>query len=81
MKSDAEILAAVEALKAWFISQELAPSEAGACLIKLTAQQLVGNMTKIEDLSMAITLFHNQLTMEVARYVEERNELAKGKLQ
>ena len=73
MKSDSDILAAVEALKAWFISQDLTPSEAGACLIKLTAQQLVGNSTKLEDLNMAITLFTNQLTMAVAEYVEERN--------
>ena len=74
MKSDQEIYAAVEALKAWFISQELTPSEAGSCIIKLTAQQLVGNMTKLEDLNMAINLFHNQLTMEIARYFEEKRE-------
>lgn len=76
MKSEEEILAAVDALKAWFISQELSPSEAGMCLIKLTAQQLVANSgnASLESLNMAINLFHNQLTMEVARYLENRQE-------
>ena len=76
MKSDAEIATAVEALKAWFISQELSPGEAARCLIQLVAQQLVANSPSksLSDLNMGINLFTNQLTMQIAQYLEESRE-------
>lgn len=74
MKTEEEILSAVEALKAWFISQELAPSEGAQCLITLIGQQLVANATDVESLNMAIGLFHNQLVMEIAKQLENRDQ-------
>ena len=77
MKSDEEIAAAVEALRAWFVSQDLLPSEAGSCLTKLIAQQLVANNPDIEALNLGITLFHNQLTMEVATQLEANRDTSR----
>lgn len=74
MKTDQEILDAVEALKAWFVSQELSPSEGAQCLITLIGQQLVANAENLETINGGIGLFHNQLVMEIAKQLENRDQ-------
>ena len=75
---DEDVPAAVEALKAWFISQDIKPSEATGLLVKIIAEQMVSSTDDLQELSTGIALYHNQLTMAVA---VEREAKTTGKLQ
>ena len=67
---DEDVPAAVEALKAWFISQDIKPSEATGLLVKIIAEQMVSATTDLQELNAAIILYHNQLTMAVSVQLE-----------
>ena len=65
-----DVPAAVEALKAWFISQDIKPSEATGLLVKIIAEQMVSATTDLQELNAGISLYHNQLTMAVSVQLE-----------
>lgn len=66
MMNDTDYPLAIEALKQWFISQEMDPADAGICCLKLIAQQLTEKTTNLAELNKAIEYHQQVLTMEIA---------------
>ena len=72
--SDKDHNDALQALRDWFISQDIQPPDAGPIMIQLIAELFVTKSQKLEELNVMITDFSNLLTFKVAQYLESKPE-------
>lgn len=69
---ETELREARNALKQWFISQDINPKEAGIIMVDLIAICLVDKTTDVLELQSAINTFRAGLIMSVALEVREK---------
>lgn len=66
-----ELTKATTALRAWFISQDIAPADACMCMVKIIAEQMVAKSRQITYLNESIVAHQNLLTLEVAECLHQ----------
>lgn len=64
---------AIEALEAWFISQDIYPPDAGVMMISMIARLLVYKTKDLNKLAEAIKLHAEFLAVEVAGELRKSN--------
>lgn len=72
--SDKDHNDALMSLRAWFISQDIQPPDAGPIMVQLIAELFVAKTQKLEELSGMITDFSNLLTFKISQYLESKQE-------
>jgi hypothetical protein len=70
--NEQDIRNAVKALRRWFQSQEISPSEAGICMVRLMAELLTEKTSDMKELACGIALNRDLLTVEIADCIKNR---------
>lgn len=67
--TEAETDSAISALKAWFISQDINPADAGIMMIKLQAELFTSKTRDLNKLQEAINSSRILLSIEIAGFL------------
>lgn len=71
--TDKEMADARKALKQWFVSQDIAPPDAGLIMMDLCAELFVQKTRNIDELQDAIKLYATGLTISVVDELKKVN--------
>lgn len=69
--TNSETIQASTALKAWFISQDIQPKDAGIIMISLLAELLTAKTKDVLELSDAVLDTNNLLVLEILGYLRK----------
>lgn len=65
--TDQERRNAITALRSWFISQDIAPSQAGELMVQFIGELMVEKTTDLTNLNQAVVEFNNLLMFEISK--------------
>lgn len=65
--TDKERRDAITALRSWFITQDIPPSQAGELMVQFIAELMIERTTNLTDLNQAVAEFNNIIMFEIAK--------------